>query len=167
MACSGVSTRGRNDEREASAFWKWIEQGQHCTGNPWRVPRGAGSIASDSSSGHVDDGNGSRSEDTRAARRAASGAATETRQDECARRGAMPESRRQRRRHCRRGPIPQHRPRHVRRFQVADVVAQHLHRSRGRGRLFQPCSGRPITVSGNCARLSGRRRRGKPIFRHH
>jgi hypothetical protein len=57
----------------------------------------------------------------------------------------MPKSRRQGRGRRWRGPLSQHRPCHVRRLQVANLVAQHLHRSRGRGRrFFQP--GAPLAL---------------------
>ena len=74
-----------------------------------------------------------------AARRTAWAASTDPHQDERTRSGAMPKSRRQGRGRRWRGPLSQHRPRHVRRLQVANLVAPHLHRARGReGRFFQP-----------------------------
>ena len=70
---------------------------------------------------------------------------TDPHQDERTRRGAMPKSRRQGRGRHWHGPLSQHRPRHVRRLQVGNLVAQHLHRARGReGRLFQP--GPPLAL---------------------
>ena len=82
---------------------------------------------------------GSSRSPTRAARRTAWAASTDPRQDERTRRGAMPKSRRQGRGRRWRGPLSQHRPRHVRRLQVGNLVAPHLHRARGRERrLFQP-----------------------------
>ena len=57
----------------------------------------------------------------------------------------MPKSRRQGRGRRWRGPLSQHRPRHVRRLQVGNLIAQHLPRTRGRGRrLFQP--GPPLAL---------------------
>ena len=57
----------------------------------------------------------------------------------------MPKSRRQGRGRRWRGPLSQHRPRHVRRLQVGNLVAQHLHRARGRERRrFQP--GPPLAL---------------------
>ena len=74
-----------------------------------------------------------------AARRTAWAAATNPYQDERPRRGAMPKSRREGRGGRRRGPLSQHRPRHVRRLQVANLVAPQLHRAGGReGMFFQP-----------------------------
>ena len=50
----------------------------------------------------------------------------------------MPKSRRQGRGRRWRGPLSQHRPRLVRRLQVANLVAPHLHRAGGwQGRFFQ------------------------------
>ena len=57
----------------------------------------------------------------------------------------MPKSRRQGRGRRWRGPLSQHRPRHVRRLQVGNLVAPHLHRARGRERRrFQP--GPPLAL---------------------
>jgi hypothetical protein len=60
----------------------------------------------------------------------------------------MPKSRRQRRYHRRLRPLSQHRPRHVRRVQVANIIAQQLHRTRDRardrGRFFHPSPNPPI-----------------------
>ena len=57
-------------------------------------------------------------------------------QDERPRRGAMPKSRRQGRGRRWRGPLSQHHPRHVRRLQVANLVAPQLHRAGGREGMF-------------------------------
>jgi hypothetical protein len=74
-----------------------------------------------------------------AARRKAGAVSTDPYQDERTRSGAMPKSRRQGRGRYWHGPLSQHRPRHVRRLQVGNFVAQHLHRTRVRGRrLLQP-----------------------------
>jgi len=53
------------------------------------------------------------------------------RQDERTRRGAMPKSRRQGRDRHWYGPLSQHRPRHLRRLQVGNLVAYQLRRARG------------------------------------